>query len=69
YQRIRLLLGTKYLRPQNLIGEAELGLRLSDFDFTSGLLIEIKNYEIGYSFVYNELSNAHQFSITFTPYP
>lgn len=67
YQNIRLLFGTKYLKPQNLIETATPGLSLSDFDITGGLLIEIQNYEIGYSFVYTEFSMAHQFSITFTP--
>lgn len=59
YQNIKILFGAKYLKPKVS--------NFSNLDLTSGVMIQIENYEIGYSFVYTEFSTAHQFSITFTP--
>ncbi len=67
YENIKLLLGIKYMRPQNLIADTQHSLRLIDLNFTSGLIVQVKKYQIGYSFMYTEFSNAHQFSVTLIP--
>jgi hypothetical protein len=67
YQYITLLSGTKYIMPKDLITNNTITGSFSELDFCGGIVIQVENYKIGYSFVYTKFSNAHQFSITFTP--
>lgn len=67
YDYVKLLLGAKYIRPEDLISGSNQSFQSSDLNFSGGLIICVENYEIGYSFLYTEFSNAHQFSITFVP--
>jgi len=67
YENVKLLLGARYLHPHNVIGDAKLSSSLVDVSLTSGLIVQVKKYEVGYSFVYTEFSNAHQFSVTLKP--
>ncbi len=67
YENAKLLFGARYMYPHNLIDDAKLSTSLTDISLTSGLIVQIKKYEIGYSFVYTEFSNAHQFSVTLNP--
>jgi hypothetical protein len=61
YQMITILFGVTYIR--NKISNTQF----SDIHFSGGLLVHVKNYNIGYSFVHTEFSMAHQVSLTFTP--
>ncbi len=67
YENIKLLFGVKYIKPQNVIDGADFGLHLSDFSFATGLIAQVKSYDIGYSFMYTEFSNSHNFSIVLRP--
>lgn len=67
YEKVKLLFGAAYLYPQNVIDDDRFDLSLADVRFTSGMIVQVRKYEIGYSFVYTEFSNAHQFSITLKP--
>lgn len=67
YEHAKLLFGARYMYPHNLIDDAKLNTSLTDMSLTSGLIVQIKKYEIGYSFVYTEFSNAHQLSVTLNP--
>lgn len=69
YHYVKLLVGTRYIKPEDLISETYQGFHISDLNLSGGIIVLVESYEIGYSFVYTEFSNAHQFSITFTPYP
>lgn len=62
YQDLTLLLGMKYLKPQE-----PAGLHFDDIGLTGGVIVSIDDYRIGYSIVYGYSSVAHQFSVTFMP--
>lgn len=62
-----LLFGVKYLAPYNIIDDEPLTRSFSDVQLSSGLIISVDEYQIGYSFLYSEISKAHQFSITMNP--
>jgi hypothetical protein len=64
YENVKLLFGAGYLYPQNVIDDDRFDLNLADINFTSGMILQLKKYEVGYSFVYTEFSNSHQLSIT-----
>lgn len=63
YQRVKLLFGLKYLRSDI----RNSGFRSSDVSMTSGVIIRVENYDIGYSLVYTPFAMAHQFSLLFVP--
>ncbi len=67
YENVKFLFGAACLYPKNAIDDNRFGLNLTDVNFTSGLIAQVKKYEIGYSLVYTEFSNAHQLSITLKP--
>ena len=67
YEKIKLLLGVRYMHPHNVIDDAKISSSLTDINLTSGLIVQVKKYEFGYSFAYTEFSNAHQFSVTLKP--
>jgi len=67
YQNLRLLLGGRYLQPENLNGETTISFSTDDICLTGGMSVTVENYDIGYSIVYGSLSVAHQFSVTFVP--
>jgi hypothetical protein len=67
YRNLRLLLGGRYLQPENLAGESNIKVSLDDVSLTGGVSVSVESYDIGYSIVYGSLSIAHQFSVTFIP--
>jgi len=67
YENVKLLLGARYMHPHDAIDDAKMSSSLTDISLTSGLIVQVKKYEIGYSFAYTEFSNAHQFSVTLMP--
>ncbi len=67
YEKVKLLLGARYMHPHNVIDDAKMNSSLTDISLTSGLIVLVKKYEFGYSFAYTEFSNAHQFSVTLKP--
>ncbi len=60
YQLLNILLGARYLRPKNIAG-----INAADFHFSGGFFINIKDYRVGYSFLYTCFSTAHQISVVF----
>ncbi|MGB3341933.1 MAG: hypothetical protein WBB37_10690 [bacterium] len=67
HESICLLFGMRYLMGYNIIDDERLSRSFSDIQLSSGLIVTVEEYQIGYSFLYNEVSNAHQFSIAFSP--
>jgi hypothetical protein len=67
HELVCLLFGMRYLMGYNIIDDERLPRSFSDIQLSSGLIVTVDEYHIGYSFLYNEVSNAHQFSITFSP--
>jgi len=67
HENLCLLFGMKYLQGYDLIEERGIERDFSDIQLSSGLIVTVEEYQIGYSFLYNEISNAHQFSITLSP--
>lgn len=67
YQNLRLLLGGRYMQPEDLAGGTTIGFSTDDLCWTGGMSVSVENYDIGYSIVYGNLSVAHQFSVTFVP--
>lgn len=63
YHRVKLLFGLKYLRPRIKNSRHHS----SDVSMTSGVIIRVEKYNIGYSLVYTPFAMAHQFSILFVP--
>jgi hypothetical protein len=67
YKDLFLLFGTRYLRPENLVDGSNVATGFADLSLTGGLAVHVQNYRIGYSLVYGNQSNAHQFSVMFVP--
>ena len=67
FQSLALLAGVRYLRAADLVAGSDLGAAEYDLFYSGGVLVEIEEYAIGYSVVYNPASIAHQFSVTLTP--
>ena len=63
YQNINLLFGIKYLKAE----ASNPDISFSDLNFSGGIIIQVENYNIGYSLMYTQFSMAHQFSIIFIP--
>ncbi len=63
YENLKIFLGAKYILPKEFAER----FSLSDFAFSGGLSVELEEYELGYSFVYTQYSNAHLVGIVFTP--
>lgn len=67
YKNLLLLLGAKYLRPQNLAEGSGIASGFTDLSLTGGIAVHALDYRIGYSLVYGDFSIAHQFSVVFVP--
>ncbi len=63
YQNLRIFSGVKYVAPDEFAGS----MSIADCSFSGGIVLSFEEYELGYSFVYTEFSNAHQIGIVFTP--
>ena len=63
YENLKIFLGMKYLSPKEFVEK----ITFSDFSVSGGLSISFEEYEVGYSFIYTQFSNAHQVGIIFTP--
>ncbi|MEO0185979.1 MAG: hypothetical protein ABIL20_09300, partial [candidate division WOR-3 bacterium] len=63
YEMLQIFAGAKYIRPEEYIERSSF----SDCWFSGGVVVGFDEYEIGYSFVYTEFSNAHQIGIKLTP--
>ncbi|MDH4210056.1 MAG: hypothetical protein OEV79_01215 [candidate division WOR-3 bacterium] len=68
YRDLKLLLGCRYLQPENLTGESNTSISFDDVSLTGGISVSVESYDIGYSIAYGNLSIAHQFSVTFIPH-
>ncbi|UCG31420.1 MAG: hypothetical protein JSV53_05975 [candidate division WOR-3 bacterium] len=67
YNNLTLLLGVKYLKPNDLLIDSGGNFGAGDFSLTGGLTISVETYNVGYSIGYGHLSVSHQFSVTFVP--
>jgi len=67
HESICLLFGVRYLMPYDLLDDERLSRGLSDIQLSSGIIVTVEEYQIGYSFLYNEVSSAHRFSIALSP--
>jgi hypothetical protein len=67
YRNLKLLLGGRYLPPEDMTGGSGLSVSTDDLSLTGGILVNVESYDIGYSVAYGNLSIAHQFSVTFRP--
>jgi hypothetical protein len=67
HKNLCLLFGIKYLSPLNLLDHTDMTPGVSDIHLSSGLIISIDEYQIGYSFLYNSISTGHRFSILLSP--
>ncbi|MEO0095890.1 MAG: hypothetical protein ABIL66_08370 [candidate division WOR-3 bacterium] len=63
YENLTIFSGLRYIKPAAYIEKPSL----SDCHFSGGLSITFEEYELGYSFVYTQFSNAHQVGIKFIP--
>ncbi|MGB9721345.1 MAG: hypothetical protein ACPL28_07715 [bacterium] len=63
YENLKIFLGSRYLEPEEFVE----GISLSDLTFSGGLTVIFDEYELGYSFIYTQFSNAHQLGIIFVP--
>lgn len=63
YDKLTIFSGFRYIKPATCIEKPAL----SDCQFSVGLSVVFEEYELGYSFVYTQFSNAHQIGIKFIP--
>lgn len=63
YENLKIFSGIKFLSPQKYVERTSF----ADLNFSGGLTISFDEYEIGYSFVYTSVANAHLVGIIFTP--
>ncbi len=63
YENLTIFSGVRYIKPIAYIEKPSL----SDCQLSGGLTVVFEEYELGYSFVYTQYSNAHQIGIKFTP--
>jgi hypothetical protein len=63
YENLRIFSGFKYIKPPGYIE----GTSFSDCQFSGGLVVAFDEYDLGYTFIYTQFSNAHQIGIKFTP--
>ncbi|OPX17660.1 hypothetical protein BXT86_05330 [candidate division WOR-3 bacterium 4484_100] len=62
YQSLEVLSGVKYFQPENIDDR----FNLIDLQIGGGLILDLKRYRIGYSFLYTYFSTGHQISVTFS---
>jgi len=67
YENSLFLFGIQYLKPDDLIDGTEIDFDISDLNLSGGVIIQVENYEIGYSLMWTKLSRAHQFCVKLTP--
>ncbi len=67
YENVVLLFGAKYLKPNDMVSNTDIGFRWSDLCYSGGIVVHAGAYAVGYAFVLHEFTTSHNLCIRFIP--